>query len=135
MIDQQSAQNSAFKIRVFMFTWAVLTVVIWYFFDNFLDETLTKSFHIFLQATLVSFSPLRLFEQEPLLNIEGQSFYAEKLLEVLSNYESVKKMNFLFFIVIPVLTAILTSLIFFFTRRRKKEVAAAQHQLKKWSND
>ena len=119
MIDQSAAQNAAFKTRVFLFIWVVLTGSAWFVLDNFLDENLTKEFHIFLQATFTSLAPLQLFGNKPLINVGGQVFKAAELADILFDMQKVKKMIELFFVYVPALTTVLTGLIFFFLKRKK----------------
>jgi len=133
MIDQQSAQNSAFKSRVFLFVWVVITGVAWLELDNFIGQNLAKELHIFLQAWFASFSPVQLFGHKPLVNIDGQSYKAAELAAAMLGRDGVQKMVNQFFVYVPMATAVVTGGIFIFFKNKKQEVTEVNHQLNKWS--
>ncbi|NOT16009.1 MAG: hypothetical protein HOP21_10675 [Methylotenera sp.] len=135
MIDQQSAQNSAFKTRVFLFVWVVITSLAWLGLDNFVDQNLVKELHIFLQAWLASLSPVQLFGHKPLVTIDDQSYKAAELAAAMLDRENVQKMINYFFIYTPMLTLAVTSSIFYFSKSKKTEKQEVNLQLNKWNGN
>lgn len=135
MIDKSAAQNYAFKARVALFVWAVFTGLAWYAMDKFLDEALSKEFHIFLEASLASFAPLHLFGNKPAITIEGHSYDAAELARTLLGRDYIKDLCNKFFVYLPAITAVATGLIFFLLKKEKNGAVEIQHQLNKWSGE
>ena len=135
MIDQQSAQHYAFKTRIFLFTWVVVTGLAWWTLDNFIDQNLARELHIFLQAWFASFSPIQLFGHKPLVNIDGQSYSAAGLAAAMLERETVQIIIKQFFIYVPVLTGLANGGFFYFLKKKESEAVEIQHQLNKWEGN
>jgi hypothetical protein len=135
MIDKSAAQNYAFKTRIFVFLWVLLTGIAWFALDAYLDQNLTKELYIFLQAWFASFSPAQLFGQKPLVHIEGQGYRASELAAAMLDRENVQKMINYFFIYTPMLTLAVTSSVFYFSKSKKTEKQEVSLQLNKWSGN
>lgn len=135
MIDKSAAQNFAFKARVFLFSWVVITWLAWVALDNFIDQNLAKELHIFLQAWFASFSPIQLFGHKPLVNIDGQNYNAAGLAAAMVEREAVQKLINQFFIYVPLLTLLANSGFFYFLKKKKSDAVEIQHQLNKWGGN
>lgn len=135
MIDQQSAQNYAFKTRIFLFSWAVATGLVWWALDNYIDENLANELHIFLQAWFASFSPIQLFGHKPTVSIDGQSYNAAGLAAAMLERNTVQKLIEQFFIYVPLLTLFTIGGIFYFLKKKKSDAVEIQHQLNKWEGN
>lgn len=135
MIDKSAAQNYAFKTRVFVFLWVLLTGTTWFALDSYLDQNLTKELYVFLQAWVSSLSPVQLFGQKPMVHIDGQGYRAGELAAAMLDRENVQKMINYFFIYTPMLTLAVTSSIFYFSKSKKAEKQEANIQINKWSGN
>ncbi len=135
MIDKSAAQNYAFKTRVFIFSWVVMTGLAWWALDNLIDQNLAKELHIFLQAWFASFSPIQLFGHKPLVNIDGQSYNAAGLAAAMLEREAVQKLIKQFFIYVPLITGLANIGFFYFLKKKKSDAVEIQHQLNKWKGN
>ena len=118
MIDQQTATNLTFKSRIFIISWVLMTALAWWCLDNFIDQSQARELHIFLEAKFASYSPIQLFNQMPLVRIQGQSYKAAELAAAMLERKAVLKLINQFFIYVPLLTLFLNSIIFYFLKKK-----------------
>lgn len=132
MLDQQRASNYTFKARLFIFAWLAITGVGWFLLESIIDNQKLEIFHVFLQAWVASFMPVRLLGNVPHIQVNGQSYVAEELVSTLLQAKTVQVLIDQFLIYLPMAALLLTSLTFYLVSKRKKEKIEFKNDISQW---